>query len=306
MSDEQFVQGESVVFRAVDFDMPADGDGRTLYARIVPYNTPADVSDPPYYRRYKEAWLPEAFAAQLRAIGTPGERKVLLNWEHEPGIQNVIGEAIGLESRADGLYGVFRIYNGPGGDTALQLIDSKAATHVSLEANATKSEMRDGIVWRIAAKLKNVALARAGAAAFPGAQVLALRTEDEPSPEPEPAPEPQPVPDVDHVTSVLQRLGVEPLCATGVVTRPWNGSVTRFSPDEYQRSCLTAEGDTWLFPVLEPSGELNLNAMREAVRSLNRSALPFSVKGRAARKLIRYYRYAGEDPPTSLSGLASR
>jgi phage head maturation protease len=306
MNDEQLVQGESVVFRAVDFDRPADGDGRTLYARIVPYNTPAKVSDPPYFTPYQEAWRPEAFQSQLRAIGTPGERKVLLNWEHEPGILNVIGEAVGLESREDGLYGVFRIYNGPGGDTALQLLDSKAVTHVSLEANASKSEMRDGIVWRVAAKLKNVALARAGLAAFPQAQVLALRTEEpEPDPEPEPS-DPDPPSDPTYISGVLARIGVEPLVATGVATRPWNGSVERFSPEEYQRSCLTAEGDTGLWPVLEPDGELNVNAMRNAAQSLNRSALPVSVKGRAARKLIRYYRFAGEEPPDSLSILASR
>jgi len=305
-------QGESVVFRAVSFDIP-EGDGRTLHVRIVPYDTPATVTDPPYFTPYQEAWHSDAFEAQLRAIGTPGERKVLLNWEHEPGISNVIGEAVGLESRpGDGLYGVFRILEGQDGDKALQLVKSKTVTHVSLEANATRSERRDGIVWRIAAKLKNVALARAGIAAFPQAQVLAVRTEEEPEPEPEPAPEPDEPESEKHIDEVLARIGVEPMIKRAVVSRPWDGSAARFEDDEYERSCLvcrTGDGtvkERCSLPVLEPNGDLNTNGMHAAASRLNQTSLSPQLKAQAARKLMRYYRQAGETPPSMLTAMAGR
>ena len=65
------------------------GEGRTVDARIVPYNTPADVSDGgPVYR---EEWADGCFDDQLVA----GHRlRVLLNFEHEAGIGGVIGKGV--------------------------------------------------------------------------------------------------------------------------------------------------------------------------------------------------------------------
>ena len=73
-------------------EFPAElhaGDGRTVDARIVPYSTPADVSDGgPVYR---EEWADGAFDDQLVA----GHRlRVLLNFEHEPGIGGIVGKGV--------------------------------------------------------------------------------------------------------------------------------------------------------------------------------------------------------------------
>lgn len=309
MSDDNVlaVQGEQTLERATRFDIPEEGDGRTLYARIVPYNTPTVVSDAPHHVEYMEAFRADAFDAQLKAAGTPGERPVFLNFEHEPGLRGIIGRAVQLVSRSDGLYGEFRILDGTDGDKALTLIRDKVLSGMSLEANASRSEMKDGIVWRTAARIKNAALTRTGIQAYKSAMVLAVRTEDsEPKPELEPAPEP------GFAHEALDRIGFQPLLSRVVVSRPWNGSASRFEDDEYERSCVvcrTGEGsvkERCSLPVLEPNGDLNVNGMHAAASRLNQTSLPMDLKAQAARKLIRYYRQAGEDAPPMLVQMASR
>ncbi len=305
MSDDNVlaVQGEQTLERATRFDIPADGDGRTLYARIVPYNTPTVVSDAPHYIEYQEAFRADAFDAQLKAAGTAGERPVFLNFEHEPGLRGIIGRAVQLMSRSDGLYGEFRILDGVDGDKALALIRDKVLSGMSLEANASRSEMKNGVVWRTVARIKNAALTRTGIQAYPGAQVLAVRTNES---EPDPPPEGDPPTDPDVASETLERLGVEPLHRGAVVTRPWDDSVARFTDDEYQRSCLVERAGEWLLPILEPNGDLNVNAMREAATKLSRSSMDIELKAKAARRLVRYYRMAGEEAPAYLKATASR
>ena len=57
------------VIREVTFAV--EGDGRTIEARIVPYNTPTQVVDSPHNGGtgvpYMERWLPGAFGKQLNA-----------------------------------------------------------------------------------------------------------------------------------------------------------------------------------------------------------------------------------------------
>ena len=77
----------------------AAGDGRTISeARIVPYNTPATVSDPPDFRLYQEMFVPGAFERQVNA---PNRVPVWLNFEHEQGIRGLIGSGTELSDRAD-------------------------------------------------------------------------------------------------------------------------------------------------------------------------------------------------------------
>ena len=147
------------------------GEGRTLDVRIVPYGTPAEVSDGgPVYR---EVWVAGAFDDQLVA----GHRlQVFLNFEHEQGISGVIGDGVSLRSPPDGLYGSFELLDGPDGDKALALVNRGKLRGISLEAlvKVTKPSA-DGVVRRVRAHLKNVALCRRPA--YPDAQVLAVREE---------------------------------------------------------------------------------------------------------------------------------
>jgi hypothetical protein len=155
--------------------------------------------------------------------------------------------------------------------------------------------------------------------AYADAVVLAVRTDDPaPDPEPEPVPDPAPVPEpeqepvANHVNETLERIGYEPLVERTVVNRPWDGSAARFEDDEYQRSCLVCRpGDDppktrCSLPVLEPNGDLNVNGMHAAASRLNQTSLGGEMKAQAARKLVRYYRQAGETPPPSLTAMAGR
>jgi HK97 family phage prohead protease len=146
------------------------GEGRTVDVRIVPYSTPADVSDDGR-TVYREEWAPGAFDAQLVA----GHRlKVLLNFEHQSGIGNIVGKGIMLRSQPDGLHGSFEMRDDDNGRRALDLVNDGILDGVSLEAVAAKTiHTTGGVYRRVKAHLHNVALCRNPA--FPDARVLAVR-----------------------------------------------------------------------------------------------------------------------------------
>lgn len=153
------------------------GDGRTLDVRIVPYNEFVEVGDPPWQPEviYREAFLPGAFDHQMRA-----PNRVVMDVEHEgfklnKGFESWIGRATHLRSEPDGFYGTFRVFDGPLGDKALELVREDVLGAVSMEFDALRSIGRpgDGMVRRAKAHLDKVALLRQGA--YDGARVLAMR-----------------------------------------------------------------------------------------------------------------------------------
>ena len=160
----------AVLLRTFDADITV-GDGRTIDVRIVPYGVSADVTDDGGRTVYREEWVAGAFDDQLVA----GHRlKVMLNFQHLPGIANVIGRGVALRSEPDGLHGSFRMSSTQDGDKALELVNDGILDSVSLEARAKKSiRTSAGVVRRVKAHLHDVALCREGA--FADARVLAVR-----------------------------------------------------------------------------------------------------------------------------------
>lgn len=158
-----------VLHRVYQAELTA-GDGRTVDVRIVPYGISAEVSDDGR-TFYREEWDSHAFDDQLVA----GHRlKVLLNFEHQRGIQNIVGKGVELRSMPDGLHGTFRMSETQDGDKALELVNDGILDSVSLEAYAKKSVRTvDGVLRRVKAHLHNVALCRTPA--FADAKVLAVR-----------------------------------------------------------------------------------------------------------------------------------
>jgi HK97 family phage prohead protease len=152
------------------------GDGRTVDVRVVPYGVSAEVSDDGGRNFYREEWAAGCFDDQLVA----GHRlKVLLNFEHQRGISNVVGKGVALRSLPDGLHATFRMSDTQDGDKALELIRDDILDSVSLEAYAKKSiRTGTGVLRRVKAHLHNVALCRTPA--FADAKVLAVREDDEP------------------------------------------------------------------------------------------------------------------------------
>jgi HK97 family phage prohead protease len=165
--------------RQTPLELAEEGDGRTLYGRVVPYGVVANVADPPHFNPYRESFVPGAFRAQLQAAN---RIDVLLNYEHRQGISDVVGRGVALDDQPDGLYGTFRMLSHADGDKALELYHAGILRGLSTEFSVRKSRTVDGVVQRVDARIGNVALCRefgantGGAkAAYPGAEVLNVR-----------------------------------------------------------------------------------------------------------------------------------
>jgi HK97 family phage prohead protease len=279
------------------------GDGRTLEARIVPYGVAAIVADPPRFKAYREAFTPGAFERQVAA---PDRVRVWLNFEHESGLAGIVGHGVALRDQADGLHGSFRVHENRDGDKALQLVRDGILTGLSLEFVALRSKLADGVVQRLRAHIDKVSLCRSPA--YAGAQVLAVRHRPPELERAEPALS-------SDVTERLEALGVAPLRRMATTSKPWDGSASRFSDDQYTAStlfCRPGDGapkERCSLPVLEPDGTLNVNALGAAASALagGRGGLANAtqaMRATAARKLIRYYNAVGKEPPSSLVTLA--
>ncbi len=146
-----------------------DGDGRTIHALVVPYNRIATVNDG--MGPYKEMFVHGAFK---RAVDVPN--RVWLNFEHQPGLANVVGNGVEFEERKDGLYGQLEVDEGADGDKALRFVNRRVLTGMSLEFKPMSHDKPvHGVVTRRNVHLNAVALCRVGA--YEDAKVLAVRME---------------------------------------------------------------------------------------------------------------------------------
>jgi hypothetical protein len=85
--------------------------------------------------------------------------------------------------------------------------------------------------------------------------------------------------------------------------RPWDGSASRFTDEEWERSCILDRGtgntpkERYALPVREPDGTINIRALHAARAVLHGARggvrAPAAAKAAAERKLDRLYREAG-------------
>jgi HK97 family phage prohead protease len=197
MDDEQ-----TTLVREVSVDLEAEGDGRTLISRLVPYNEIATVSDGG--APYEEMFLPGAFKAQMRAAH---RIKAFLNFRHRQGLEDQIGYARSIEDRADGLHGELRVLDGPDGDKALALLEAGVLDKLSVEFQPLKDRIVNGVVQRVSARLVGVGLVPQGS--YPSAAVLAVREQPEDDDDEDEVGTIEPLtPLADEMIARLQRLGV--------------------------------------------------------------------------------------------------
>ena len=184
----------------------AEGDGRTIEARIVPYNERATVCDPPDYVIEEEEFAPGSVDHQIKAAHRV---KVWLTTLHEEGLRGIIGHGETLEDRDDGLYASFRVHDNADGNKALHLVREGLLPAMSVEFKALKSDRSiPGLVRRLKVHLDKVSLVPVGA--YKGAEVLAVR---QPPPEPEPVvelPRLSPLPSDLAVSLLEQGFRIEP------------------------------------------------------------------------------------------------
>jgi Escherichia/Staphylococcus phage prohead protease len=163
--------GTEVLRRSFAAELAASGgDGRTIEGRAVPYNERALVVDPDG-KRYVEGFVAGAFRRSTRA-----PQRLVLLYEHGSGILDVVGPAVALEERPDGLFGSWRAIDGAVGDQALSLVRAGVLTGLSVGFRPLGPGRRDddGTLWRTACHLDEVSLTRSPA--FAGAVVTAVRS----------------------------------------------------------------------------------------------------------------------------------
>jgi HK97 family phage prohead protease len=140
---------------------------------VVPFGEVARVADPPNWEPYDEEWLPGCFDHQLNAAN-----RIHANYEHLEGPANIVGHGLTLRSEPDGYHVTSTIHRTPQGDATLEMLKGGALPSVSLEARAVKNiRSATGVMQRAKAHLRGFAFCREGA--FAGAQVLAVRNQDD-------------------------------------------------------------------------------------------------------------------------------
>jgi HK97 family phage prohead protease len=161
-----------------DFAFPiecrAEGDGRTLVGRAVPYGVAAQVGN------FAERFMPGAFAKQI-ASGTIGRVKVYES--HHARLEGAppIGKTAELHERQDGAYGAWPLFSTSRADDALELVRSGEVTGLSVGFRATPGgSVRgpDGVIERRVAHLDHIVLTHEPAYAEAG--VVAVRSEAQP------------------------------------------------------------------------------------------------------------------------------
>jgi HK97 family phage prohead protease len=133
----------------------ADGDGRTLIGRAVPYGPTVAIPG-----GGTERFLPGAFARQIGG-GPDVLQRVKLYDSHQSRMdgQQPIGRTALLLERADGLHGEWPLYNTSRASDALELVRSGEVTGLSIGFRAQASRRAaDGTMERQTAHLDHVVL----------------------------------------------------------------------------------------------------------------------------------------------------
>jgi HK97 family phage prohead protease len=151
-------------------ELRADGDGRTLYGRAVPYNVIGQVGN------YTERFLPGAFSRQVGS-GQIGSVKLYAGHKDRIDGSHPAGKTLSLAERPDGLYGEWSLYDTTRGEDALKLVRAREVIGLSVGFSAKGGGSRradDGVIERISAHLDHVALTHEPV--YADAQVLAVRS----------------------------------------------------------------------------------------------------------------------------------
>ncbi|HKY67424.1 MAG TPA: hypothetical protein VJM49_13675, partial [Acidimicrobiales bacterium] len=145
-----------------------------LVGRLIPWDTPAEVSDDGR-RRYRETFAPGGLSADGVVPVFAGHHMTAGRVERGP----LVGRVDDLESRADGLYGRVVLADVPAAAELRALAHTVGATF-SVEFD-DPAQAVDGEITRTAARLTGLAVLTAPhRGAYPGADVLAVRARPDP------------------------------------------------------------------------------------------------------------------------------
>ncbi len=135
-----------------ELEVREEGDGRTIYGIVVPYNKEQRIN-----AGLTEIFMPGAFAQQTKAA-----HRVKLLVNHD--LKMPIGRATLLREDKAGLYGEFRVSDTAAGNEQLQLIQDGVIDHLSIGFSTIKNATRpNGTIERQRAHLAEVSLVTFGA-----------------------------------------------------------------------------------------------------------------------------------------------
>jgi HK97 family phage prohead protease len=151
-------------------ELRSAGDGRTLYGRAVPYGIIADIG------RYKERFRPGVFSRQV-ASNQIGQVKMYASHADRIAGHHPIGRTLSLAEQADGLYGMWPLFDTSAAEDSLKLVRAGEVTGLSVGFSAKRSGSQradDGVIDRVAAHLDHVVLTHEPV--YSDAQVLSVRS----------------------------------------------------------------------------------------------------------------------------------
>lgn len=157
-------------------------DGRTLEGMIVPYGQVAEVTelDPDTNQlvRYQEQFLKGSLARMEQGFRSRGLLDVPLLLSHtDDTIQNRIGFATSMESRSDGAWATFRIYEDTNLTKTLSML-RESHTGLSVAFRDTRPpKLVDGVVSRVQVFVGHVAATPTPTYATAG--ITAMRADDQ-------------------------------------------------------------------------------------------------------------------------------
>lgn len=158
-------------------------DGRTLDGRIVPYGEIADIveldQETNQLVRYREQFLAHSLAAMAQGFKARSGKglHVPLLIDHNDTFDNLIGHAVALESRDDGAYGTFRLYD-DANIIKIRSILNESHTGLSIAFKDTREpKLVDGVVSRVQVFVGHVAATPSPAYATAG--ISSMRSTDE-------------------------------------------------------------------------------------------------------------------------------
>jgi HK97 family phage prohead protease len=165
---------EPVLMRAFDLvlELRAEGDGRTLLGRAVPYGQTADIGGA------TERFVMGAFARQI-AGNQVGAVKLYESHTSRLSGAQPIGKTLALREMTDGLHGEWPLYNTSKANDALELVRSGEITGLSVGFKALPGGTRkgsDGALERHGAHLDHVVLTHEPV--YEGAGITSMRSED--------------------------------------------------------------------------------------------------------------------------------
>lgn len=157
-------------------------DGRTLDGRVVPYGEIAnivEVDETGELLRYQEQFLPHSLAAMAQGFKSRSFRglHIPLVLDHNESFDNLIGHAVELDSRDDGAYATFRLYDDTN-ITKVRSILNESHTGLSIKFKDTREpKLIEGIVSRVQVYVAHVAATPSPAYATAG--IESIRSSDE-------------------------------------------------------------------------------------------------------------------------------